>query len=404
MTNNFEKRFIKGIVITLVIAIPLFANNAFAQKWPVNTDTASLKFTVEKAPKWTSLFERNSGWFGADGIYSIPLNGNDSPGNHTKTLLVFSDTMIGEVKDDKPQPGYVMVHNTCAYVDGVPPNDHIKFYYAKDESGKPKTMFIPNTPNAQPNDFYWLGDGFVNPVNGKTYIHAFRVKSLNDSDAFAFEEVGTSLIILPKGSKPPFTNQQQIDAPFFITGKNKDDYGVLGSCVFVNTKSAGAPNPDGYIYVYGTKPKHLSLLVARVLPQYYEDFSKWRYWDGQTWNTDINKIAEVTTRVSHELSVSPLPDGRYALIFQTDGLGNSVGLRLGLHPQGPFGPVIGLYDAPENKMNKNFIPYNAKAHTNLSYPGELLISYNVISLDFFNDIKKYAHHYHPRFIRVKLEQ
>jgi hypothetical protein len=104
------------------------------------------------------------------------------------------------------------------------------------------------------------------------------------------------------------------------------------------------------------------------------------------------------------LSVSPLPDGRYALVFQTDGLGNDVGLRLGLSPQGPFGPVIKLYHAPENDMNKSLVPYNAKVHTNLSNPGELLISYNVISLDFFNDIKRWGHHYHPRFIRVKLEQ
>jgi len=398
-----KHNFIKEIIIALAITVPFF-NNTHAQSWPKNTDTTTLKFTTVTAPKWTSLFVRNSGWFGADGIYSIPLNGNDKPGNHTKTLLIFSDTMIGDVVNDIPQPGYVLVHNTCAYVDGVPPNDHIQFIYAKDKNGKPKTMFSPNTPLARPKDFYWLGDGFVNPANGKTYINAFKVKWLKDNDAFAFDEHGTSLIIIPKGSKPPFTDQQQKDTPFFIPGKTPDDYGVLGSAVFVNTKNAGAPNPDGYIYVYGTRPKHLSLLVARVLPQDYETFSKWRYWDGKTWTADINRIAEVTTRVSHELSVSPLPDGRYALVFQTDGLGNNVGLRLGLSPQGPFGPVINLYTAPENSENKNLVPYNAKAHTNLSNPNELLISYNVISLDFFNDIKRLGHHYHPRFIRVKLQQ
>jgi len=395
--------FLKGIVIALAVTIPFF-NQARAQSWPRNTDTTTLKFTTVTAPEWTSLFVRNSGWFGADGIYSIPLNGNDKPGNHTKTLLIFSDTMIGDVVNDIPRPGYVLVHNTCAYVDGVPPNDHIQFIYAKDENGKPKTMFSPNTPEAGPKDFYWLGDGFVNPANGKTYINAFKVKWLKDNDAFSFDEHGTSLIIIPKGSKPPFTDQQQKDTPFFIPGKTADDYGVLGSAVFVNTKSAGAPNPDGYIYVYGTRPKHLSLLVARVLPQDYENFSKWRYWDGKNWNADINQIAEVTNRVSHELSVSPMPDGRYALVFQTDGLGNNVGLRLGLSPQGPFGPVINLYTTPENSENKSLIPYNAKAHTNLSNPNELLISYNVISLDFFNDIKRWGHHYRPRFIRVKLQQ
>lgn len=396
-------KHLKGIVIAIAVTVSFFVN-VHAQTRPKNTDTTTLKFTTETAPEWTSLFVRDSGWFGADGIYSIPLNGNDQPGNHTKTLLIFSDTMIGDVVNDIPQPGYVLVHNTCALVDGVPPNDHIQFIYAKDGMGNPKTMFTPNTPLAEPKDFYWLGDGFVNPANGKTYINAFKVKWLKDNDAFAFDEHGTSLIIIPKGSKPPFTDQEQKDTPFFIPGKTPRDYGVLGSAVFVNTKSAGAPNPDGYIYVYGTRPNHLSLLVARVKPEDYENFSKWRYWDGKTWNIDINQIAEVTNRVSHELSVSPLPDGRYALVFQTDGLGNNVGMRLGLSPQGPFGPVINLYTAPENSENKSLVPYNAKVHTNLSDPGELLISYNVISLDFFNDIKRWGHHYRPRFIRVKLQQ
>jgi hypothetical protein len=34
----------------------------------------SLTFTSEPAPEWTALMERTSGWFGADGIFSIPLD------------------------------------------------------------------------------------------------------------------------------------------------------------------------------------------------------------------------------------------------------------------------------------------------------------------------------------------
>ena len=62
------------------------------------------KFTAEAAPEWTRLFERTSGWFGADGIFSIPLSGIDKNNNarNDSTLLLFSDTYIGEVKDGKP--------------------------------------------------------------------------------------------------------------------------------------------------------------------------------------------------------------------------------------------------------------------------------------------------------------
>src|SRR5437762_1993907 len=87
-------------------------------------DTSSLKknllpfkYTVEAAPEWTNLFYRNLGWFGADGIFSIPLSGSDKNNNNGNdtTLLLFSDTFIGEVKDGKPLPGNTMVNNTIAY-------------------------------------------------------------------------------------------------------------------------------------------------------------------------------------------------------------------------------------------------------------------------------------------------
>lgn len=142
--------------------------------------------------------------------------------------------------------------------------------------------------------------------------------------------------------------------------------------------------------------------MARVLPEAFEDFSSWRFWDGSTWNQDIKEVASVTDKVSNELSVSPLPDGRYALVFQKNGMSSVVGLRLGQTPYGPFGPVIPFWDCME-PMQKNYFTYNAKAHSNLSLPGELLISYNVNAFDFLNEIDENPSLYRPRFITVKFE-
>jgi hypothetical protein len=108
----------------------------------------------------------------------------------------------------------------------------------------------------------------------------------------------------------------------------------------------------------------------------------------------------VTERVSDELSLTPLPDGRYALIFQTDVWG-SVGLRIAKTPYGPFGPVIHLWDCKEAKTGKDYFVYNAKAHPNLSKPGELLISFNVNSFNFLTDINSNPNLYRPRFIKLK---
>src|SRR5690606_32790712 len=54
---------------------------------------------VEPMYEWDELFSRYEGWSGADGIFSIPLNGEDKveTASKTDTLFLFSDTYIGTV-------------------------------------------------------------------------------------------------------------------------------------------------------------------------------------------------------------------------------------------------------------------------------------------------------------------
>lgn len=363
-----------------------------------SADLEQFNFTVEEAPQWTDLFYRKSGWFGADGIFAIPLSGQEhrSPGKQTTTMLIFSDTMIGEITGDSLIPGASMVNNSVAYLQGCNPgNDHISFHWAKNESGNPVSTFVPATPSAEKGDYYWLGDGFVNTEKeGTTYIFAYRMRNLDDQKEWSFKEMGLNLIAIPSGSKMPFREQRQLETPFHF------EDGSLGAGIFVNTKKSGAPNPDGFVYVYGVRGKEKNLFAARVLPKDFEDFGQWRFWDGTTWNTDMNKAAFVCSGVSNELSVSVLPDGRYALIFQLNGMSSFVGLRLGKTPFGPFGPVIKIWECKE-PQKKNIFTYNAKAHPSLSPPGELLISYNVNAFNFLNEINADPNLYRPRFIRIK---
>ncbi|GAC1309998.1 MAG: hypothetical protein NVSMB24_26440 [Mucilaginibacter sp.] len=368
-------------------------------------DLTSLKFSVAEAPEWSDLLTKKSGWFGGDGIFTIPFNGVESRQANTRdsVLFIFSDTMVGEIKDNTLMPGYKMIHNSVAILNGnAPLKNRMKFYWDKDSKGDAESVFIPRTPQTGQSDYYWLGDGFANQALGNSiYIFGYRIKNIS-TDAFGFKEVGNTLIKIPAGSKPPFKNAEQRDTPFFLTDK-KGDSGSFGAGIYVNTKQAGAPHPDGYIYVYGVKGLAKSLLVARVLPKDFENFSKWSYWNGKVWVANMHAAADVTDRVSNELSLSPLPDGRYALVFQLSGMSTIVGMRIGASPKGPFGPVIRLWDCKPDLTEKTFIVYNAKAHPSLSKPGELLISYNVNSIEFIKDLKLHPNLYRPRFIRVKFE-
>lgn len=385
-------------ILTVPVLLTFVCTASIAQQKTV--DLEHLNYTVEEDTDWTNLFIRQSGWFGADGIYAIPMDGARSKGGRksSKNMFIFSDSMIGEIDSGKLKPGYTMVHNTVAYITGDDPlQTNITFSWAENSAGKPQSLFSPHTATAKQGDYYWLGDGFYNQATKKTYIFAYRMHNTDAKEDWSFKQMADDIIILPKGSKAPFKDQVQVETPLhYESGTSKND-GSYVAGIFVNTKEAGAPNPDGYVYVYGNRGR--GLVASRVLPQDFENFSTWRFWDGQAWNADMQKAAILTTDISDELSLSPLPDGRYILVFQLGGMSNDVAMRIGASPIGPFGPVIKLYDA--KLSNKRYFHYNAKAHPSLSEPGELLITYNQNSFDFWHQLILNPNLYHPYFLKLK---
>lgn len=377
-------------------------HSGIAQTSAVNL--TDIKFTVAEAPEWSAMLKRDKGWFGGDGIYTIPLSGVEGKQATAKDkiLFIFSDTMVGEIRDSTLLPGYKMIHNSVGMLNGNQPvPDQMKFYWETDAQGNAEPLFVPNTPQTVSSDYYWLGDGFFNQAKNATYIFGYRVRNVQ-SGPFGFQEVGNTLIKIPGGSKPPYKGLKQMDSPLYLAGE-RDNIGSYGAGIYVNTKAAGAPKPDGYVYTYGVRGMGKALTAARVLPQDFEDFTKWAFWDGTAWQSDINKAAELTSGVSNELSLSALPDGRYALIFQQGGMSSIVGMRIGASPIGPFGPVIKLWDSKPDLVEKTFVVYNAKAHPSLSKPGELIISYNINSVEFDKDLNVHPNLYRPRFIRVKFD-
>lgn len=355
---------------------------------------------VEPAPEWTDLFDRSSGWTGADGIFSIPLSGVDATGEGgTRTAFLFSDTFLGDVNPDGTRaPGTRLVNNTIGILSGDRPDPRkLRFVWGR-EGGEPAAVFVPETPLASPGDYYWLGDGFVSQaLGGTTVLFAHRVRSVDGW----FEQIGTALITLPPGSRPPFRDHEQTDFPFWRPDMDGRGAFAWGSGLFVNTAEAGAPDPDGFVYVYGSEqtPFVKHLLAARVPAAQFGDFSAWRFYDGEGWSPDVADAARLADRVSNELSLTPLPGGGYGLVFQIDTIGPHVVGRTAPTPVGPFGPIRRLYTTPESGQ-PGLTVYNAKGHPHLSEPGTLLISYNVNALDFgahFAD----ADIYRPRFVRLR---
>jgi hypothetical protein len=387
-------RWIKWVVCFSVISGSLFAYTVYASE---------KNLIVERAVDWENLFKQTSGWTGADGIYSIPLSGRDAPGNSygDHTLFVFSDTFIGEVGPNGVRlPGTTLVNNTLALMRGGEPNaEQTRFFWRTDRNGQPKPVFVPQTPNADREEWYWLMDGLS--LNGNIYLFALRMKE-GTGGVFNFAVDGVALLSSPLPSPNPPRVFDQYDLPLFVPADGNRGEIIFGGSVMTNTPEAGSPFPDGYVYVYGTQndPLNKKLIAARVLPEHFENMDLWTFWDGSKWSESIESVVPLTGRISSEFSVSPLPDGRFVVVFQLDGLSQDVALRIGESPVGPFGQPVSVWRCPEPDYDPDIFVYNAKAHPHLSLPGELLISYNVNTFDFWDHFLN-ADIYRPRFIRIK---
>jgi hypothetical protein len=222
------------------------------------------------------------------------------------------------------------------------------------------------------------------------------------TDPAPFHRYGISLITLPAGDLPPFPNQIQRETPFWKDEQGNEGQYSLGGA-FLDLGAPDTIHPDGYVYVYGIREDvyNKKVIVARVLRDDFEDFSKWRVFDGTQWVSGIGNAKTLCGRTSTEMSVTQLPNGRYLMVFMKDTISGIISIRTAPSPEGPWGPIEDVYTVPP--MNSlAFFTYHAKAHPHLSGRDGLLISYNVNATDFWSHFT-HAEIYRPRFIRLNLQ-
>ncbi len=385
------------------LAVTLACASAWAQGVEIEDPSSWLVSSLEE---WNKLLGQTNGWIGADGIFTIPLSGDDrlATAHSTTTLVVFSDTFVGQVDSGNRIVAWRMPHNTAAVLaGGTPDRAKLTYYWGTNADGSAKSLFEPSTPNAKGNEWYWLQDGIA--ISGRVFLTAARIAAVGEG-YWGFAVTGVAMLVSAPGQPLNFAQYTQVDAPLLYDPIDGRGQIIIGAGILPNTAEAGAPFPDGYIYFYGTQNDFLNkkLVAARVLPHLIQDFSSWRYWDGAGWSTEIGDAVVLTDRVSSELSVTPLADGTYALVFQADTLGSNTAVRIGQSPVGPFGPLIPIWSAPERSdpaLGTNILTYNAKAHPHLSEPGTLYITYNVGSTSGSETLAN-ADVTRPRFIRAQI--
>jgi hypothetical protein len=369
-------------------------------------------FIANPVDSISDQFKRNSGWTGADGLFSFNTeNGNDSHSQFPKTTtFVFGDTFVGEVAEDgsRIEP-VLMPNNTLAYMQG---NDyeHIEFKVNEIE-GEVTGYFTPEESlhykdGKERDVWFWLQDGvvigdslYVLPLvcePDKTQPEGLQFKM--DSVSMLKVNIENGRLNTSKQSQKRTNLLQQTDSKTFL----------YGNAIFANTVQAGSSNPDGYIYIYGyIKEGYVNkLMVAKVLEADFEDVSKWTYYNGTSFSDNLLDSKALLSHISCEMSISEIPfgefKGKYIAVYQYDVNTNYLAYSIGETLVGPFTEPQIVYSTEETVRHygNTTYTYNSKAHPHISKKGELLVSYNVntYSLEHnygFSDV------YRPRFVSLK---
>jgi len=347
-------------------------------------------YSAVPSQAWTDLFDRNEGWTGADGVYTIPLSGVDLPCSAfgEETFWTFSDTFIGSVSaDGRREPGWALINNTMALLDGGDPNpENIRFYWRGGDD--PAAIVEP------------LGEGLIWPQDGIVvgdFLYLYGIRIITGL------EIGAVVLLRTDTREPLFREYDQIE-PSRLYKEQGNSITTFSRAILDNTAASGAPDPDGYIYLYGLReaPFQKSLKVARFLPEEIERLDLYRFWDGSGWSEARDDAVSLVEGLSAEFSVSALADGRVILVYEeNDFIGGEVTVRIGESPVGPWSDPVKIWDIPETNFIPGLFAYGAKAHPHLSTPDRLLISYHVNTFNFVDHIR-YADIYRPRFIELPL--
>jgi hypothetical protein len=356
--------------LTLLAALPVFAAS---------------EPTGRPAPQWDALFQRKSGWIGADGNYSIPLGGDT-------TLWLFSDTFVGKVKDGKRLDAR-MINNSIALQRGT---NAPEFFYGKTADGKPASFIKPQ--QGSKDDYFWLLHG-TRTTRG-LYFFLQRVVTVQTGTPFGFKLLdGWLAHVANPDDPPPQWRTTQTKVPF--TEISEKSALIFGGAVLREVEFA-------YIFGSDSRPEAeqagmpKGLVLARVVADQFADFAQWRFLANGAWQQDSKKVTPVFPHVGSEFSVSWLPGRKaYAAIY-SEGIGGKILVRLAPALAGPWGEALEVYRCPEMGWPSKAFCYAAKAHPELSNaPDELLITYAANSWDFWNLFKD-ARLYWPRFVRVSL--
>jgi hypothetical protein len=383
-------------------------------------DSAALKAETPAAAMpdaaWDAIFQRTEGWTGGDAMYSVDLENG-------QVLWLFADSWVGKVEGGRHATPSRLVNNTLALHSrsngGAPPTaDGIRFRWgSKPNSNELAAWIRPEDARAVDdgdssgqNTWYWAADGAVaRGPNEKPRLIMFLWRIAKTGEGvMGFRAAGGCVAIVDNPNddwsrwKP-----RHIPIAHSIPSGPQDPRRrpeiVWGSEVLVDRDAA----KHDLLLVYGYRQALLGqtqLVLARVPSDAVDVMDRWQFRSHGGWSSQLADAATLAEGLTTEFSVTPIElAGRmcWVLIHSEPLFGSRIFARTSATPYGPWSTATPVYEVPRLARDKKHFAYAAKAHGELSRPGELLVTYIVNSMDFGENVGN-ANIYRPRFIRVPL--
>lgn len=315
---------------------------------------------------WNDYGDQGGHWTGGDRTVSVELPDG-------RTAWLFSDTFLGDVNTDRSRPSDApLVNNTLVVEeDGLlGPTLH------GGTAEQPTALVTPPEEEIK----LWVADGTVE--SGQLKVLYTQIEQTGGS-ALDLQMRGTSLATF---SLPELELTGLTSLP-------------LGDSIAWGQEII---HSEGYTYVYGSEDEGglaKYLHVARVPEGNIE--GDWEFWTGSSWSSDQSQSKRLLTGIGQAFSVAQVADQFVLVTMDTNITFNStVVVYTASSPVGEFGDPRAVFDAPETEgTDKPIFVYDTAIHPQLSTSDNLVVSYNVNSLEHTDNVEDVSI-YRPRFIDV----
>ena len=353
----------------------------------------------EEAREWDAVFERQEGWLGADGIYSVDLgkdarNNLPSSSKEGAALFIFSDTFAGTTTNNGREYDRVVMtnHSFGIMKDYVPSRENVSFIWRKPGGDA-------ESPQNVVDGHYWLQDAMR--YGDQLWLTAILVGD-------AWKPKGIHALVFPIDAdtkRPDFSRPTlQEHAPLCYDAQDKTL--ILGSALCDDSG-------DDFIYVFGyvDHPKEGSrkdLVVARAPRNDFQNYPRWSFYSGGEWRGELSALlsedATLLKNISAEFSISRIPAGKakekWLIVYTPGTISNKIAFRVANTPLGPFSEERVFYRSSIPNETPGLHCYNAKAHPIFASEKGILVSYNVNRL---GSLPRNPYEYRPRFVWLSWE-